>query len=675
MYVKYFEQFLRIGRLMKKINEKSWLRYLLIAIIVVLSFFDALAASAMLLKNDLAKFSSASWPRIEEQAFLESADYICINNSDGLYYANSDGKFYRLDTIEVCWTENFKYSLIDEERDAIEKNGHVNDTVYTITYDYSVTPLETHTTRFDYNEVAGAYVCSADRSAKLNTKLFTVNEYPAIAVADIRGKYFFIKYPSIKGAGTFYVFKEESFDPEDASSIEEWENTIVVQYYNDFYTTRNRLEEHQTRQAIYNNLSNVYGKNPEYVFFALSGIIILLGLFVLYSVGHKKDFDGIYLTVWDNVAWSIHAAFMAGIIGIAALPVLIIDELSGSNEMLRLIIAICFTCAISVLACGWFLETTIVRLKAKCFWRTTATGYLLRLLKEPCKKLIHRIMDYRQNKKDGLLGIDRLANETAAIARGEIENVNLSTISPHYRFFAENINTLAEGKTRAVEEMLKSERMRVELITNVSHDIKTPLTSIISYTELLSQKDIEDAEALEYLEIISGQSKRLKTLLEDLIEASKASTGVLKVKAEELLVDILLTQILCEYEDQMKAKKLQVISNLGSDIRPVTADGKHLSRVLYNIFTNVTKYALEGSRVYVDVVQTDRTIITVKNTSASQLNISADELKERFMRGDSSRTTEGSGLGLAIAESLMELMGGKLEVCIDGDLFKVSLVL
>ena len=227
----------------------------------------------------------------------------------------------------------------------------------------------------------------------------------------------------------------------------------------------------------------------------------------------------------------------------------------------------------------------------------------------------------------------------------------------------------------AVAERVKSERFQTELITNVSHDIKTPLTSVISYVDLLKKEDIQNEQASEYIEVLDRQSVRLKKLIEDLIEASKASTGNLPVHLEQLDANVFLVQTIGEFEEKINGLGLEMIIKKPEEPVMISADGRHLWRVIDNLMNNICKYAQPSTRVYIDLVQeADSIQIIFKNTSKSALNISSEELMRRFVRGDTSRNTEGSGLGLSIAQNLMELMGGKLQLIVDGDLFKVILV-
>lgn len=241
---------------------------------------------------------------------------------------------------------------------------------------------------------------------------------------------------------------------------------------------------------------------------------------------------------------------------------------------------------------------------------------------------------------------------------------------------AEDINSLSDGLENAVNEMTKSERLKTELISNVSHDIKTPLTSIITYVDLLKKEDVKPEKAKEYIEVLDQKSQRLKVLTDDLFEAAKATSGAMSMELETLDMGAFISQGIGEFTEKFEKSNLEVKSNVERERYYVKADGRLLWRIFENILSNVSKYALPDSRVYMDVrKQEGNIILTVKNISAVELNISAKELMERFTRGDRSRNTEGSGLGLNIAKSLAELQGGSFYVEIDGDLFKSVLVL
>lgn len=271
--------------------------------------------------------------------------------------------------------------------------------------------------------------------------------------------------------------------------------------------------------------------------------------------------------------------------------------------------------------------------------------------------------------------LKRIKKGTEEIAKGNLyKKINTKYMFLDMKDHAENINNINDGIAKAVEERMKSERFKTELITNVSHDIKTPLTSIINYVDLLEKEEIENKTAKEYVSVLSRQSARLKKLIEDLLEASKASTGNISVNLTQLELGILLSQALGEYDEKFFNSNLQVVLNKTDEQLLVMADNRHIWRVFDNILNNIAKYAQPNTRVYIDAKRNGKNAeISFRNISKDPLNISGDELMERFVRGDSSRNTEGSGLGLSIAKSLTEVQNGNLNIKIDGDLFKVNL--
>lgn len=252
--------------------------------------------------------------------------------------------------------------------------------------------------------------------------------------------------------------------------------------------------------------------------------------------------------------------------------------------------------------------------------------------------------------------------------------VDTSKLYGPFREHGEDLNTIRDGVSLAVEARMRSEHFRTELITNVSHDIKTPLTSIINYVDLLGKEKPENEKMREYIDVLQRQSARLKKLIDDLLEASKASTGNLTVNAEPCDVGVLLDQTLGEYGEKLNAAGLEPVLTKPEKPVIIMADGRHMWRIFDNLLNNICKYSQRGTRVYLEVYERDgKAVVTFRNISSRQLNISSDELMERFVRGDSSRNTEGSGLGLNIAQSLAQLQKGAMELTVDGDLFKVTL--
>ena len=242
-----------------------------------------------------------------------------------------------------------------------------------------------------------------------------------------------------------------------------------------------------------------------------------------------------------------------------------------------------------------------------------------------------------------------------------------------YGTFTQNFDD-SGGLDAAVENSLKKERMQTELITNVSHDLKTPLTSIINYVDLMKRENPTDPKIQEYLRILDEKSQRLKVLTEDVVEASKASTGNIKLEMNDIDFVEMVQQVIGEFEEKFQEKNLTMMVHFTDEPSIIYADGQRMWRVLENVFGNVVKYAMEGTRVYAEISNRNKKVtFSLKNISAQPLNISADELTERFIRGDVARNTEGSGLGLSIAKSLTELQGGEFKLYLDGDLFKVMI--
>ena len=268
--------------------------------------------------------------------------------------------------------------------------------------------------------------------------------------------------------------------------------------------------------------------------------------------------------------------------------------------------------------------------------------------------------------------VARISRESSEIVKGNYKK-NIEKKGGLYDGIVDNFNNIGENLDLAIEDAVKSERLKTELITNVSHDLKTPLTSIINYSDLLSKDDNTEDEVKEYSKIINEKSNKFKVLIEDLFEVSKATSNNIELDRQELDFNSLVQQSIGEWEDKIKENNIEIISNLPEDKVMLSIDGQKFSRVLDNLFSNISKYALENSRVYVDLLEEDGVKLTIKNISKYPLNISAEELMERFTRGEKSRTTSGSGLGLSIASSFVRAHGASFDIEIDGDLFKVRI--
>ena len=276
----------------------------------------------------------------------------------------------------------------------------------------------------------------------------------------------------------------------------------------------------------------------------------------------------------------------------------------------------------------------------------------------------------------GIWQLRKLRLAAHKIAQGDLNTtVDTKGMVLELKEHAEDLNAIRDGVNAAVEERMKSERFRTELITNVSHDIKTPLTSIVSYVDLLEKEELENETAKGYVEVLSRQALRLKKLIEDLMDASKASTGALTVNWETLELGVLLDQAAGEYRERMEKAGLELLVTKPERPVNVRGDGRHMWRIFDNLLGNIVKYAQPGTRVYLDLAEkNNQAEITFRNISRSRLNVSGEELSERFVRGDASRSSEGSGLGLSIAMSLAQLQKGELRIAVDGDLFKATLL-
>ena len=434
-------------------------------------------------------------------------------------------------------------------------------------------------------------------------------------------------------------------------------------------------------------------------------ITAALLIFLLCAAGHKEGVEGIYRTWLDRIPFDLLIVLAAAGVALSfCIPAACgWDALSIAGALVLsawLLLIFLYSFAVRCKAGGLFSNTLLYRLGC-LLWRFCRSAYhlLLRPLghigeawKLPLAFAAVSVLELAL----GLLhdadvlwlfehillflllvgfGVAFRSIEKAGrhLAAGELQyQLDTAGILPPLRAHAEDLNRIGEGMEKAVSAQMKSERMKTELITNVSHDIKTPLTSIVNYAELLKGCDLGDETAKEYVEVISRQSIRLKKLTEDLVEASKASTGNLTITLAETDGAVLLAQTAGEWEEKLSNAALELILQpLPMDAK-LMADGRYLWRVFDNLMSNIVKYALPGTRVYLACEAGERVSFTFKNISHYPLNISPDELTERFVRGDAARTTEGSGLGLSIARSLTELQGGTFDLRIDGDLFRAD---
>ena len=465
----------------------------------------------------------------------------------------------------------------------------------------------------------------------------------------------------------------------------------------------------------------------------VTGCLIFLALtaactvYLMWTGGHKRGVEGIFLTWQEKIFFDLYLIAMA-----AACVVLLAMAIQSGEYLVRLwsrdvsvtsldqlsagiyTALFCGAATGMVLAVALTLRTLAVRVKARALARSTllcrvlmgvgkVLGEFLRNLPFTWKAAAAFLLYFFVNLflftnayywgtsffwliLNGAVflflcwwavGMSRLRKGSRAIAAGDLDHRVDTRLMPHdLRIQAEDLNNISVGLAGAVDEKMRSERFKAELITNVSHDLKTPLTSIINYVDLLKTTQQTDPKAAEYIQVLDRKSQRLKKLTEDLVEASKASTGTLAVHREKIGMGQLMDQALGEWAEKLEARKLTVVSNLPEGETWVYADGRHLWRVIDNLLSNCAKYAMEGTRVYLDLTRgKGQVTLSVKNVSRDPLNIPPERLMERFVRGEESRTTEGSGLGLSIARSLTELQGGEFHLSVDGDLFKATVTL
>lgn len=438
---------------------------------------------------------------------------------------------------------------------------------------------------------------------------------------------------------------------------------------------------------------------------------LLLAVFLCSGAGRRAGDDELHETFLDRMPLGCYFLLTA-LLGLIPRWLVRMGEHHYSCHTAVAIAALILALIVSVVLLLGLLLTLCTRLKQRGWWRNTL---IYRVLRPAAKALWRGLCALWRNLplywKSGIVWLvlcvveglafwerlpvvwllekllltplfiaciiflRRLQRGAESISGGDYRyQIDVSHMPQLLREHGQQLNHIGDGLQHAVEECMRSERMKAELITNVSHDIKTPLTSIINYVDLMEKEEIDNPKVQEYLEVLDRQSARLKKLIEDLMEASKASTGNIKVELEECDATVMLTQVVGEFEDRAKKNDLDIVVSSPEPPANIMADGRHLWRVIDNLMSNICKYAQPGTRVYIDLEKYNGMVImTFRNTSRYQLNISSEELMERFVRGDSSRNTEGSGLGLSIAQSLTALMGGNFAIQIDGDLFKAIL--
>lgn len=459
---------------------------------------------------------------------------------------------------------------------------------------------------------------------------------------------------------------------------------------------------------------------------AIFGSVLWLICMVWLTVtaGRRPEDEEIYLNGFDRWYTEIAAGTVIGIwlAGTIISGTLIANSSLGYSHVVVTVIVICLICGTYTMA--WFLIgylSLVRRIKAGTLWKNSLIRKVLKWIGKCSGKLADFARAFSRNTAEKIKvllvggaflflqfliigcvfsgagvfllalmavdvavmifairkadGLDLIMDGLKKISDGELQyKIKTDTLTGKQKVMAEYINNIGSGLDAAVENSLKKERMQTELITNVSHDLKTPLTSIINYVDLMKRENPTDPKIQEYLRILDEKSQRLKVLTEDVVEASKASTGNIKLEMNDIDFVEMVQQVIGEFEEKFQEKNLTMMVHFTDEPSIIYADGQRMWRVLENVFGNVVKYAMEGTRVYAEISNRNKKVtFSLKNISAQPLNISADELTERFIRGDVARNTEGSGLGLSIAKSLTELQGGEFKLYLDGDLFKVMI--
>lgn len=630
-------------------------------------------------------------------------------------------------------TDMFIDSYMGEvERKGVSLKDEVEEGYFIDEYGYEIDPVE-DTDRMPIYVQDGEYkIYYQTNHTKKKFIYLLVNEEAKIAYTNIQqtsktntieklkqeiisnNKYWSISNNQIQ-TNIERLSEENIVRNEDLQKISEF--SMNKQYYTAFDETVQNIDSSSDitlNRALYNQTKSLY----KYSYSTLI-ISIIIGsielIYLIYSLGYVKNKEEIYLSWIDKIPLEILffgyflLFFVEVALSVACLSVISVDV----NLCVMLIMLVGY---FSVLSALYGAGTLLKRIKAHTFFKNSITYRILKWLVQKYKNVKNMISS---NKNLGgkialyfigivtisiLIGLifrefgilldivfwiwcyykimkevdkfKQIHDATEKIYKGDT-NIKLdeSLYTGVLKELAIYINDIAGGFSNAIKESLKSERLKTELITNVSHDIKTPLTSIINYVDLLKQENIQNEKAKEYIEVLDNKSQRLKKLIEDLVEASKASSGNIKINKEVLNVKELLNQVTGEFEDKFNSRGLNIISKLPEETVYIKADSRYLYRVLENTYSNVAKYAEENTRVYIDcILEEENTVaIYVKNISKDELNISAEELMQRFVRGDKSRNTEGSGLGLSIAKSLTELQDGTFNIYLDGDLFKVAI--
>ena len=662
---------------MKKLRQSTLMKILCYLLIPVIAGILILSISNLIIVSEYGQLD-------DKNQYLETDNF----GENYLYSIISKARYVKKVKPEVY--EYGDYTKIEDDsynasiyyNDYNYDNSSINSYINYIIIDEKTENLYTNIKSSDYikeiQEMKNKKNFWNYEGGKITTNIDSINQDNA--------KYIIASYSQnyLEGVKVYSSFDEEAYG------------------YSNSYYIQNTVYE------MFKNNQN----SPVYLIPITSVLLLAMIVYLVWAIGHEKGKDEIQLSGIDKVPYEILITIIFFALGIfVSLGVASVETIIPQKMLIPLII-ISYLGSYGSLAVG--TETTIKRLKAKSFWRSFLMYKIYEWAKGKVKKIFKVVSDKNSSKRkitifywgfiivSGLIflatasgvgvllllvfwvlvyilmlkyieKVDKINQALKEIYEGN-PNVHLEKeeLTGVLKQMAEYINDIAGGFTNAIEQSLKSERLKTELITNVSHDIKTPLTSIINYVDLLKQEDIKDEKIKQYIDILNQKSLRLKKLIEDLVEASKVSSGNVKLNIEVIDLKELLAQTIGEFEDRFENKNLKIDIEIPDEEVKIKADNRYMYRVIENLFSNITKYSIDNSRVYISLTkQNDKIKLEIKNISKDKLNISPDELMQRFVRGDKSRYTEGSGLGLSIAKSLTEMQGGKFDINIDGDLFKV----
>lgn len=646
------------------------------------------------------------------------ADHICYDITGGIFYYSGGGKYYPVQSVSISERNaSFRYDfnkkmyqnywLLEEEKtvdsgadeaESIEEKAGENTSEEVLSQEYITFNM------FDGTDMPASQFGTLilDGVRPIETADITLIDSSTID-------------PALFSDATDYYLDEnytlQVNTGQDTDSKLYWVVSI----------TPEQIETQWNSPDMYVQATTMihFAYQNRYVVWILLALCLAVGVgsfaFLMCAAGTRKGVDEIVPTLIDRIPLDILTILVAVVEGCLFFGSLGVAQVINNENVSTEVYIVLFTFA--ALCMGWlllvYLLSLSVRVKLGKWWRNSVVYHVCKLLSS-FFQMIWKDIDLLW-KVILVLGVlsflefiglvifignieplvlwfleklilcpvilwafvqmRRLKAGAKRIAEGDTEyKIDLSNMFMDFREHGENLNNISAGMNRAIGERMKSEHFKTELITNVSHDIKTPLTSIINYVDLLQKENLQNEMANEYLEVLSRQSDRLKRLIEDLIEASKASTGNLAVNLERLEAGIFMTQTVGEFEEKTNAAGLNLIIDKPDKPIYIMADSRHLWRVIDNLMNNICKYAQPQTRVYINLERKEgKAVIAFRNTSKYPLNISSEELMERFVRGDSSRNTEGSGLGLSIAKSLMDLMSGEFRLYVDGDLFKVML--